>query len=352
MPFYLAVPPTEHVEVSAEVRVARETDAQAFRNLHKKTLTSELKPIKSFETGAFRGTNVFNWGGNYNAIMYTAFVYPPNRTRGGEWIRLVALLRQSDCVLMGASWEWRGDPPKDVPSELNLGGTPVSEAKSRDFDSANPYRFEVNFIGEFAARATRLFEIVGGETLAAARFPVVASLGQSWCDAALLPDFKSVKEQSYPARAHRLIVGDWQEKKLSGGLVWPQMKGSFWLSTGTFGERKITVFEKKNYEAFLPKTFAVELTKQLVPVTHKITDQEFTVIRREGKWVYLNRGRAFGLAIGTHLVAKGATLHVIQYALDEKELDVAVAKIRDEDALSPIKVGDKVMFDLKKFPAK
>jgi hypothetical protein len=241
---------------------------------------------------------------------------------------------------------------KEAPESLKGGGEKIVQAKSRTFDLANTYRFEPVFSGPFASRGVRLLEIMGGEALAGARIPAVSSLGRGWCDAEFTPDFKRTQVATYPARAHRILTGQWQENTEGKPRPWPQTRGSFWLSSGTFGERKETVLEQKEFQNFSPATISAELVKKLGGLTHKLTDTEFTIIKREGRWVYLDRGRAFGLEIGAHLVARGAKLHVIQYAPEEKDFDVAIALVRDENAAEPLKVGDKVSFDLTKYPKK
>ncbi len=352
MPFFLAFPPTEHVSQNSEVSQTRAADTKSFRESLKKTLGAQLKPLSVVSKGAFRGTEVVAWNGKFNGIIYTAFLYPFGKKQDVEWMRVSALLRQTDCVLMGSTWEWRGEAPKDVPRNLLKGGSPLSASSERNFDSANPYRFEATVAGPFGQRSERLFEIVGGEALASAKIPAVSSLGRGWCDAIISPEMKPSNGTTYPARAHRLLVGQWEEKKADGKKTWPDIRGSFALNSGTFGERKQTVFEKKEFENFSPVTISDELLKKLAPVTHKITDEQFTVIKRQGRWVYLDRGKAFGLDIGIHLVARGATLHVVQYAPEEKEFDVAVAQIRSENPAAPLKVGDKISFDLTKLPKK
>ncbi len=352
MAFFLALPPTEHISESAEVRFARAKEAQEFRNTQKKMLGVSTKAVTTLSVGGFRGTEVVPWDEKYNGIIYTAFVYPNDKTQSVEWLRLVALIRQTDCVLMGATWEWPGTAIKEAPENLKGGGEKIVVAKNRAFDLANTYRFEPVFSGPFASRGVRLLEIMGGEALAGARIPAVSSLGRGWCDAEFTPDFKRTQVATYPARAHRILTGQWQENSEGKKRPWPQTRGSFWLSSGTFGERKETVFEQKEFENFSPATISAELVKKLSSVTHKLTDAEFTIIKRDGRWVYLDRGRAFGLAIGTHLVARGAKLHVIQYAPDQKEYDVDIALVRDEDAAAPLKVGEKVSFDPAKYKKK
>jgi hypothetical protein len=352
MAFFLALPPTEHISESAEVRFVRAKEAQEFRNTQKKMLGVSAKALVTLSSGAFRGTEVVPWDEKYNGIVYTAFVYPKDKNQSVEWLRLVALIRQTDCVLMGATWEWPGMALKDAPESLKGGGEKILQAKNRTFDLANTYRFEPLFSGPFASRGIRLLEIMGGEALAGARIPAVSSLGRGWCDAEFTPDFKRTQVATYPARAHRILTGQWQENTDGKKRSWPQARGSFWLSSGTFGERKETVFEQKEFQNFSPATISNELVKKLSGLTHKLTDTEFTIIKRDGRWVYLDRGRAFGLEIGTHLVARGAKLHVIQYAPEEKEFDVAIALVRNENVAEPLKVGDKVSFDLTKYPKK
>jgi hypothetical protein len=352
MPFFLAVPPTDHVSENAEVRILRESDAKKFREQQRKVIGGSAKVTAAIQKGAFRGTEVFEWDGTYNALLLTSFLYPTNSKTKAEWLRLVALIRQSDCVLMGASWEWRGEAPKGVPVEVTRGGEPLAKSKARLFEMQNSYRFQTSFVGRFGTRGSLLLELVGGEQMAAAGLPTVSSLGRNWCDATLTPEMKRVEKVEFPARAHRVLVGTWEEAKAKSDGIWPSAKGNFAVDAGTFGERKMLAWEQAKFEVFSPKKVADGIVAKLKPVTHKVTEAQFKVIKRQGRWVYLDRGRAYGLEIGTHLVARGATLHVLQYDPESQAFDVAIAMIRTEDAGAPLRAGDVVSFDLTKYPKK
>jgi hypothetical protein len=352
MAFFVALPPTEHISESAEVRRLREEQVRVFRDAQKKNLQVQKQNFSTLAKGGFRGTEIAEWGGKFNAIVYTAFVYPASKKQSAEWLRLSALVRQADCVLMGASWEWQGELPKGFPAELKKGGVTFAEARERTFEKWNPYRFEPGFSGAFAKRGEYLLGIIAGETIAAAGIPALSGIGRAWCDAVFSPEFGPSTAALYPARAHRVLKGQWEFRPRDLGLAWPEGRGAIWISSGTFGERKNTVYEQKDFAVFTPAKMAQEIVKKLIPETHKITEQSFSIIKREGRWVYLNRGRAFGLEIGMHLVARGAKLHVIQFAPEEKEHDVAIALVRNEDAAAPLKAGDTVTMDLTQFPKK
>jgi hypothetical protein len=352
MPFFLAVPPTEHVSENAEVRLLREKDAMAFRAQLRKLLGGSDKTSVEIKKGAFRGTDIFSWEASYNGILLTTFIYSNRPGKNGEWLRLASLVRQSDCVLMGSSWAWRGEPPKGVPVDMKQGGAPLQDAKSRVFEAQNSYRYETAFTGHFSSRGKVLLETVGGERMAAAGVPTVSSLGRNWCDATLSPELKRNENVEFPARAHRVLVGRWEEEKTKVALDWPAVKGAFAVDAGTFGVRKTVAWEQTKFEPFAPVKVADGVVARLKPITHKVTDAQFKIIKREGRWVYLDRGRAYGLDIGTHLVARGATMHVIQYAPDAPDFDVAIAMIRTEDSSAPLRDGDTVSFDLTKFPKK
>ncbi len=116
---------------------------------------------------------------------------------------------------------------------------------------------------------------------------------------------------------------------------------------------KIMAGVEKNFQgAFNPIDIANNIVKKIIPTLHDLTQQEFKIVRRFGSWVYLNRGRAYGLTIGTRLVGENnSKLHIIRYApYLEGEIDSAVAFIRHENKDIPLQVGDVLKIDQTVYP--
>jgi hypothetical protein len=333
------------ISENPELTTRASAQTKAYRDLQKKIL-GVAKIRERIKYGTFRDTELLEWNGNFDAILYTAFVYPEGRKQGQEFLRLAALLRKSDCVNLGANWEFRGDATLGAPSNFVSGGVTLDKAAARQFERQNSYRFDTSFVGSFGYRGTVVMDLISSERFAAGGKPVVSSLGRGFCDAET-PSIKREVVSGYPARAHRVVLFRLSQQKAKGRQLWPSATGTVVLSSGTFGERKMDLWSEAKPVPFDPDGIVGKIYGLLDPLTHRLNEQVFRILKRQGRWVYLDRGRAYGLEIGTHLVGRGASLHVIQYAPWEKDLDVAIALVRTEDPDSPLKEGESITFDPK-----
>ena len=375
MPALLVVPPTEFVTENIELRRPWEAEARAWRETQKQALGLTLPAEATLASGAFRGTEFFAKDDNESQILFTAFLFPPGAKGRSPFLRLAALLRQSDCVCRGATWDTNGATLPGLPTSLAQPVAGLDKAAKRTLDFQNTYRFDMQFSGPFSRHAQMVLDLVSAERFAAGGLPVVSSLGRLLCDAALTPPQKEklqggnssspetspqeiklgpgLRENGYPARAHRIVVGRFSQAttpQATASVHWPVMTGQISTVSGLFGDKKTTVVKVSGPKEFDPVSTANAAFDILAPQTHRLGDKGFRITRRQGRWVYLDRGRAYGLEIGQHLVSGAAKLHVIQYAPWTEGFDVAIAMVRQEPTDKPLKMGDTVTFDPSQFP--
>lgn len=382
MPFFLTVPPAAFISENPEASLVLNAASQEYVQARVNELVgSQAKPSKEIFVGAMRGTRVYTWNKDYSAILYSAFLLPSGLSQKREILRVSSLVRQNECIHLGSHWESpAGMDALTRPEGLPVSGPSLSAALARTPRTLSTIRFDSAFSGAMGERARVLFDIYGGEVLASQGLPVNSSVSRLACKWAVEKNVDgSVKVTEYPARAHRLVVARFtlepgdaytvpQDSKLSvsakgtskapqaapPALFWPKLqKGSVTLNSGVFGDKTKTLIEIKEPTAFLPDRLLSTLMPALTLASHDVKQEGFKVIKRLGRWIFLDRGRAYGLEIGTHLVGpKGSTLHVIQFAPGEGNADAAVALLRTEDQQSPVREGDAIVFDPTVFPVR
>lgn len=399
----LYVPPTEFVTENPEASAALRDAAAAYVNARLAELGVSGPPRRTETRGAFRGLREYDWNAPREAILGSAFLLPAGPRQASEFARVVSLVWRADCLLAGASWESGTAPLRDTPPEIQRGGAPLSQQMARAPEGRSPIRWESSAVGVLAKRLSLLMDAVGGERLAAGGFVVNASLSRLACKwtprpvdtpaervrqppapslaptppstplagwPAVVPQ-ASTRVLAFPKRPHRLV----RAEILSSGAVnaWPLATAKVSVADGVFGVPKATLLgEQAAIQAatqadiqaqrraqpspFLPVALANSALQALTPKVHDVRETEFRILRRRGRWVYLNRGRAYGLEIGSHLMGPGgAKLHIVQFAPDEKGVegvDVGIALVRTESLEAPLKEGDTLTFDTTEFPAR
>ena len=292
-------------------------------------------------------------------------------------MRLGALVWKKDCLFAGATWEKGAKPLGGLPKELEASpAAALAAAMKRAPLETNTVRWETQAQGIWAKRLQPVLEIVGGERLAAKGVPVNASVSRlacKWIAAEEVP-VKSAPAaapaaaptaapttqtpNSYPRRAHRMVYATIREGILKSGsaraseATWPRAAYETVWTGGVFGERREPIgASAKEPLPFAPVAIADAVAAKIPATLHDVRAQTFRVTRRQGRWVFLDRGRAYGLEIGTHLKGPGtARLHVIQFETGDTEPDVAIALVRSEDLANPLKPGDVLAFDPTQYP--
>lgn len=370
---FLIVPPVEFLTENPEVATpARRNEANAFIAARLAELGASPAPEREERFGGFRGTRIHGWPGSpSSALLHVTFVFPPRspaapRTRRdkdnvsgdvetpNDILRLTNLVDAESCIHRGGSWSpGPGAGRFRLPPDLMRSGGDLKAAASRALPSLSPVRVALEFPGPWGERLRRTHATYLGETMSAAGIVVTSALANIVCQwrpqgMALAP-----ARQTFPARAHRILMGTLVSTTPNSDS-WPMPQGRVTLHSGTFGERIQELVPSSNGASpvFELRDWAAALVEKLKPTLHDLNATSFRVLRREGRWVMIDRGRAFGLTIGMHLVgSRGERLHVIHFLPGEPEGDVAVALVRDEDEGSPLRSGDVVTFDPTLYPA-
>lgn len=342
----VALPP---VVLSDNVETKAQLSKTAQKYLLEKLQTLGVKEQQFEETrGSFLGTRVFAWDNNFSAHLQVTFVTQIGSDTKREFLRIVSLVRREDCIHLGSTWETIEPLPKQAPQSLKSKIVALKEVTSRKFGPSSTLRLDSEFLGAAGSSFAAVFDASVSERLAAEGVAVNTWNTQLACKWQPL-GIKLVESKfDYPARPHRIL----RTKLILNGENWPQFVGNSTFHNGVFGEAAKVAFKIEKPQMFEPNILADNLLPIAKQMTHNLTQENFRVLKREGRWVYLDRGRAYGLEIGAHLVGpSGSELHVIQYAKSADENpDLAVAFVRKESAESPVKAGDSIQFDLRSFP--
>ena len=161
----------------------------------------------------------------------------------------------------------------------------------------------------------------------------------------------------------------WGDSKTPDGMPRPetwQQKVRIVKSEGVFGKSILPDWNETLQESLLgeaeikisfPETWAQELSQQKQLLSQATKPK---VIAQDGRWAYLDRGRAWGLDLTDRLVLKGSgdiRGHAIGFFGSEKKMSVANkipihdgAIIYIRDGLENVRVGMEVDFDPKNYP--
>lgn len=347
MPAALVALPPRIITDTAEV--APQLKAAASDYLKKQLQSLQLStPTQTIKNGGFRGTEIYSWNFDYEGILQTVFIVDGGKVQTKEFVKLTVLVRRDDCMHLGSSWEFSGTALRGNPEVSRP--TNIADIARRTPSQVSTVRLDSSFIGPRAERFSTLYDAIVAEEYASKATPVNSFASRLACKWNENGTKLKAPLQTYPARSHRVLVSRLVLEGAPG--TWPQAKGNALLHNGVFGEAARPVFEVKQFELFAP----TELLKKIVAVSnavsHDLRQDTFRILKRKGRWVYLDRGRAYGLEIGAHLTGPdGAALHVIQFTGSEADSpDVAVAYIRKEDAARPLKQGDALTFDNTVYP--
>lgn len=362
------VPPSVSVPFNAEKLVEHRTQMDEFRSelvsLWNGTLSGELK------TGAYRRTRLYEWTLPYDGLLQTYFVYPRGAAWAGkELARIAALFRRDNCQLLGSVVIWGADFLQYLPKSESKGAlTSLKEAAQRTrFPSKSPVRLSVEGHSYWGTSIAWLSEAVLANQLVSQNLIVHSDLSglaclrsrslvepeQSKTEKVPAPADKNPDSQSGLHRGHRQVRVVLEGSKASD-QPWPIVQGRFsyiplplnvQLTESRGGELKAT--------AFVPQSISDSVSNSLKELLHDLDDPAIQIVSREGRFVTVERGLAFGLRIGMHLEGpQGEKLHVIRFDKGSGLADAAILLIRSESKNAPLKKGDLLKVDQTVFPAR
>jgi hypothetical protein len=347
---FLILPPTFMITENPEISLAVKNSAIAYqKNLLDQlgiTIAQEQTPITK---GAYRGTRIFSWNKSYDAYLPTYFLFPVGKPQIKEFFHSASLVRYQDCVQLGSVWNVINNL---APFAIQNSKLTIENIADRTFPVLSPVK--VNSFYDFRAedRMANLLDIFLGEKLAEKGVSNITNLSRIVCKGNYLPNLKSPTQTEYPARAHRLIIVEMLSELAQKKSSWPTITYRVHLDSGVFAEKNKDFFYEKTPAPFQPEKIAEQVVNKIMPELHDLKSEEFKVIRRYRGWVYIDRGRAFGLEVGMRLVGpSNARLHIIRFSPEVNgEIDSSIAFIRYEDEKRPIIVGDILKIDPTLFP--
>jgi hypothetical protein len=361
MPFFLLVPPASNYSENLESQLSSAERAVTFQNeLLQELSVSNLK--KTLPSGAFRKTKIYEWTAPFDALLFTALIFPEQRDQGMPFLQLAALIRLSDCKFLGAVWKPVEGNSWKLPPGFERKPVPLSQILTRQFRPTTRFQLDVNFEGKFSDRANILSGFMVGEVLASQGVSLSTPASRLFCVAheGILERKPTANAVVQPAKPHRSLRLTFKPQRSAAQnqlpnapTEWslPLVSGKAEIVTVPFGEKiKENLLFEKSF-VFDPVSIGEQLIPFLKPHTHLLTEESFRVVKRFGRWIYLDRGRAYGLEIGMHLTGpRGAKLHIIHFATGEGIEDGAIAMVRKEEASAPIKIGEVITFDNTIYP--
>ncbi len=350
MPF-LILPPTVMISENPETASATLARAKAYQEQLLQQLglgkNQEQSPVTK---GAYRGTRIFIWNKNYNAYLPSYFVFPTGIKQNNEYMATASLVRHTDCMHLGSVWQVKNKAL--IPIQMENSNSSLTQIADRTFTDKSPVRLDsfYNFRAEY--RMQNIFESVIGEKLAANGVQNLTNLSRLACKGIYAKEFLLEKALEYPARAHRDIILKMSVTHLQEKENWPKVTYKAQVNSGVFAEKHEALFAEKSETYFNPQKISELIIEKVLPNLQDLKIDEFKIIRRYRGWVYLNRGRAYGLKIGMRLIGPNhSTFHIIRYSPEVNgEIDSCIAFIRYEDKEKPIVVGDILKMDPTLFP--
>lgn len=364
----LIVPPSQTVPFTAEKLVEQRSVMAEFRADVVALWNGALKDEVKF--GAFRGTKTFNWSQPYDGLLQTFFIYPkPAAKSGQELARVAALFKLDNCQLLGSVVIWGTDYLRQIPPSVTKDAiSQLKDAAQRTSSSQkSPIRLSFEGRSRWGTSIAWLSEAVLANQLAAQNLIVHSDLSGLAClrtrealrpenkaeDAAKTPTEKTAASQKEFHRGHRQIRVVLEGVVSSPDDPWPQVQGQFTYIplplNVRLNESRGGVLEKV---AFSPHAIGRTVSNDLNSLLHDLAETSFKVVKRDGRFVTIERGIAFGLRIGQHLSGpSGEKLHVIRFETSGKAADEALLLIRSESSSAPLKVGDLLRIDQTMYPA-
>ena len=379
----LLVPPTQIVPFDAERTVEHKKAIDEFRSrlvsLWQPKLSEEIK------NGTFRGGRLYEWNEPFDALLQTYFIFPStSRERVGEVARIAAVFKKENCQLLGSVIVWGSEWIQSLPSGLGKQNIEtLKEAPQRRFDELrSPVRLTLEGRGFWATTLAWISEAFLGEKFAREGLVVHSDLSGVACGRLLSekksflesknmiesvasqgPGVGSSSEQKSKTTLDSRL--DWkkghrQVKVILDGQVpraplrWPVTQGKLTITSLPLNETQKGVQQEPLPQApFLPSEMSDKIHQRLIPFLHKMNQKEIRIVKRDGRFVTVERGLAYGLRIGMHLVGPdGAKLHVIRFDNENGHEDAAILLIRQDSKIKPLAEGAMLQIDQTIFPEK
>jgi len=347
---FLILPPTFMITENPEIPKEVTARALAYQeNLLNQLGITKAQEQVSITKGGFRGTRFFIWNKSYDAYLPTYFLFPIGKLQKKEFMQTASIVRYQDCLQFGSVW--------NITDKLNNYSFSNSVVKinaiaERSFSELSPIK--MNTMDDFRSdeRISHILNIYLGEKLSEKGILNITNLSRIVCKGNFLENLQSPTEVAYPGKPHRLLIikmkADISQKKNN----MPNFVYRAQINSGVFAEKNKDLLVENNPQPFSPDKMSEQIVASILKEIHDLKAEEFKVIRRYRGWVYLNKGRAFQLAIGTRLIGPSdARLHIIRFAPEVNgEIDSSIAFIRYEDDKRPIVVGDILKIDPTLFP--
>lgn len=370
----LLVPPTQVVPYDAERIVRHRKAMDEFRagvaNLWNASPGEEIK------YGAFRRARNYSWSESYDALLQTYFVFPsPSKANDTELARVAVLFRKDTCQMLGSRVIWGANWSSSLPAGVTSADlNSFKSVSSRSFDQRkSPIRLSLETSGYWAPALAWISEAFIGEQMASESMIVHSDLSGLACfreNQQKTPNSAAGKDQKEEKKDAKDTASNLSDAALKRGhrqlklrlagipqkspIKWPNVSGQMTVFSLPFNsKRKSVEVSKEKQVAYNPITLAGLAREQIQEHLHELKDKTIKVSKREGKFVTVERGIAYGLKIGMHLTGpQGATLHVIRFDSSTQFDDAAILLIRKESSDKPLAAGAVLEIDPKQYPSR
>lgn len=324
--------------------------------------------------GAFRRSRTYGWSESFDAVLRTYFVYsgsPPSSR--SELAKVAVLFRKDNCQLLGSSVVWGADWTSAVPENLRAGMSisGLKSAAARKFDTQkSPVRLSFETFGYWAPAMAWLSEAFVGERLSADGLVVHSDLSgldcfrtetQKSARAPATEDKSSAAEKPLGTnqdskfvlkKGHRQLKLRLEGIRPKSPLQWPLVTGDLRILSLPFNiKRTMVAISADKQASFDPEKIAALSREEVLKHVQALDDKSIKVNRRDGRFVIVERGLAYGLKIGMHLTGPGgAQLHVIRFEPSAEMDDSAILLIRKESAAAPLAAGMVLNIDPSQYP--
>lgn len=336
----LLLPPPQFIADNGEIPKLVRLKAQNFQQqlLQELGINGASLPKK---LGDFPGTQSYSWGEKFDGLLWVSFLFEKGQGYGKLWASTATLVRKNDCLHLGSRWSYESKSVQPFAPENS--SLKLLDFSRRIFSSLSPVKVDLFSFDQDKAK-TFLYNLVISEEFSEKKVALINNFGNIFCR----PQTSSVA-----MKPHRLL-----EIKLSSSSLKKEDKNkvdySVQMNSAVFGQKAKDVIVDAKKTEFQAKPMAESLVQKVLPTLDDISLNEFKIVRRFGSWVYLNRGRAAGLFIGTRLVGpNNSKLHIIRYApYYEGQMDVSIAFIRHESPDAPLLEGGLLKLDPQIYPKK
>lgn len=374
----LVVPPTQVIPFDSERLVRHQQSMDEFRSSVVKQWNATAGDEVKF--GAYRRTRDYKWNESFDGLLRTYFIYAGSgKTADTEVARVAVLFRKDNCQLLGSSVVWGAEWKNSLPAGVKAAETAnLAAAPGRRFDvRKSPLRLSFETFGYWGPSLAWLSEAFVGEKLSAEGYIVHSDLSGLTCfrqsagaqssDAGVNETAaqktvvaEQATQKSTPQGVPILKRGHRQLRMRLSGIKpeqrqkWPLMDGQMKIFSLPFNApRKSAELTSGKPEPFNPEKIAAMAVEEIRNHVQNLDEKTIKVARREGRFVTVDRGAAYGLKIGMHLAGpNGSALHVIRFDPVAGSDDAAILLIRRESSEQPLAEGAVLQIDGTQYPAR